>query len=151
MQSMKRFREHDTSCAVDIARDSDSGCSAPPLMVYKGWPWLRRKNPSPESLRRNEIYYSNRSAANAALKRWDEALRDGRRAVQLKPGWAKGFARLGAAFLGLDLWSEVGTLSSTRLSPRRNLRLPTIIDNLSPASSTASSCSCYVSNGLARV
>ena len=56
---------------------------------------------------RNEIYHSNRSAACAALKRWDEALRDGRRAVQLKPGWAKGHARLGAAFLGMELWSEV--------------------------------------------
>ena len=56
---------------------------------------------------RNEIYHSNRSAAYAALKRWDEARRDGRRAVQLKPGWAKGHARLGAAFLGMELWSEV--------------------------------------------
>ncbi len=61
---------------------------------------------------RNEIYHSNRSAAYAALKRWDEALRDGRRAVQLKPGWAKGHARLGAAFLGMELWSEVRLMPS---------------------------------------
>ena len=53
------------------------------------------------------MYYSNRSAALAAVQRWDEALRDGRRAAQLKPGWAKGFMRIGAAYMGLELWSEV--------------------------------------------
>lgn len=53
------------------------------------------------------MYYSNRSAAHAAMKRWDEALRDGKRAVQLKPSWAKGFVRVGGAYFGMELWCEV--------------------------------------------
>lgn len=53
------------------------------------------------------MYYSNRSASHAAMKRWDEALRDGKRAVKLKPGWAKGFVRVGGAYFGMELWCEV--------------------------------------------
>ena len=45
--------------------------------------------------------------AHRVLKALDVEAEDGRQAVQLKPGWAKGHARLGAAFLGMELWSEV--------------------------------------------
>ena len=65
------------------------------------------------------MYYSNRSAAHAALKRWDEALRDGKRSAALKPGWAKGFVRIGAAYFGMELWCEVRTeISWLQLCPR---------------------------------
>ena len=55
-----------------------------------------------------EVYYSNRSAALAALKRFHEALGDARAVVRLKPRWAKGWARLGAAHMGLEDFGEVG-------------------------------------------
>ncbi|EFJ48274.1 hypothetical protein VOLCADRAFT_60479, partial [Volvox carteri f. nagariensis] len=53
-----------------------------------------------------EVYYSNRSAAYAALERWDDAATDARRVLAIKPGWAKGWARLGAACMGLKLYGD---------------------------------------------
>lgn len=55
----------------------------------------------------NEIYYSNRAAAHTALKNYRGALSDGKEAVQLKPRWAKGWARIGAAHMGLEEFQEV--------------------------------------------
>jgi tetratricopeptide (TPR) repeat protein len=55
----------------------------------------------------NEIYYSNRAAALTALKRYAEALEDAKSVVRLKPNWAKGWARAGAAHFGLEEWAEV--------------------------------------------
>ena len=55
----------------------------------------------------NEVYYSNRAAAFTALQRFAEALADGKRAVALKPRWAKGWARIGAAYSGLEEHAEV--------------------------------------------
>eukprot|EP00887_Chlorella_sp_A99_P000734 scaffold5.g734.t1 len=51
------------------------------------------------------VFYSNRSAALAALKRWSEAAKDARRATELKPSWAKAWGRLGAARLGASEFS----------------------------------------------
>ncbi|CAD5196981.1 unnamed protein product [Musa acuminata subsp. malaccensis] len=48
----------------------------------------------------NHVLYSNRSAAYASLQRYDVALADARKTVELNPGWAKGYSRLGAAHLG---------------------------------------------------
>lgn len=48
----------------------------------------------------NAVLYSNRSAAYASLKRWEEALEDAQRTTQLKPDWGKGWSRLGAALQG---------------------------------------------------
>ena len=56
------------------------------------------------------MYYSNRAAALTSLKRFGEAVRDAKRVVELKPRWAKGYARLGAAHFGLEEYSEVGGL-----------------------------------------
>lgn len=55
----------------------------------------------------NEVYYSNRAAAHTSLKQYAAAVRDAREVVRLKPRWAKGYARLGAAHLGLEEYSEV--------------------------------------------
>lgn len=49
----------------------------------------------------NHVLYSNRSAAYASLHRYAEALADAEKTVELKPDWAKGYSRLGAAHLGL--------------------------------------------------
>ena len=49
----------------------------------------------------NHILYSDRSAALASLHRYSDALADAQKTVELKPDWAKGYSRLGAAHLGL--------------------------------------------------
>jgi stress-induced-phosphoprotein 1 len=49
----------------------------------------------------NHVLYSNRSAALASLHRYSDALADAQKTVELKPDWAKGYSRLGAAHLGL--------------------------------------------------
>ena len=41
---------------------------------------------------------SNRSAAYASLRMWDKAIADGNECVRLRPDWAKGYCRLGAAY-----------------------------------------------------
>ncbi|KAJ4877344.1 Hsp70-Hsp90 organizing protein 2 [Raphanus sativus] len=54
----------------------------------------------------NHVLYSNRSAAHASLLRYEEALSDAKKTVELKPDWAKGYSRLGAAHLGLNQSDE---------------------------------------------
>eukprot|EP00197_Chlamydomonas_leiostraca_P003280 CAMPEP_0202873790 /NCGR_PEP_ID=MMETSP1391-20130828/24020_1 /ASSEMBLY_ACC=CAM_ASM_000867 /TAXON_ID=1034604 /ORGANISM="Chlamydomonas leiostraca, Strain SAG 11-49" /LENGTH=194 /DNA_ID=CAMNT_0049555077 /DNA_START=1 /DNA_END=582 /DNA_ORIENTATION=- len=53
-----------------------------------------------------EVYWSNRSAAYAALEKWEPALSDARKAVGLKPSWPKAYSRLAVAFFGLKLYSD---------------------------------------------
>jgi stress-induced-phosphoprotein 1 len=48
----------------------------------------------------NHILYSNRSAAYASKKDWDNALEDAQKTTTLKPDWAKGWGRKGAALHG---------------------------------------------------
>ena len=48
----------------------------------------------------NHVLFSNRSAAYASLRLWDKAIADGNECVRLRPDWAKGYCRLGAAFEG---------------------------------------------------
>eukprot|EP00996_Jenningsia_fusiforme_P007002 NODE_903_length_1835_cov_160.438410_g796_i0.p1 GENE.NODE_903_length_1835_cov_160.438410_g796_i0~~NODE_903_length_1835_cov_160.438410_g796_i0.p1 ORF type:complete len:547 (-),score=118.08 NODE_903_length_1835_cov_160.438410_g796_i0:125-1765(-) len=54
----------------------------------------------------NHVLYSNRSAAYCALERYPKALEDAVRTVELKPDWAKGWSRKGAALQGLGKLSE---------------------------------------------
>jgi len=53
-----------------------------------------------------EVYFSNRSAAYAALKRFTEALEDADEAIQLKRDWVKGHMRRGAALAGMKKHEE---------------------------------------------
>lgn len=53
-----------------------------------------------------QTYWSNRSAAHCALKDYDRAESDARHCVRLKGGWAKGWARLGAALHGMEDYEE---------------------------------------------
>ncbi|KAL7897261.1 hypothetical protein HDV63DRAFT_390389 [Trichoderma sp. SZMC 28014] len=48
----------------------------------------------------NHILYSNRSAAYASKKDWDNALKDADKTTEIKPDWAKGWGRKGAALHG---------------------------------------------------
>ena len=54
----------------------------------------------------NHVHVSNRSAAYAALGRWDAALVDANTTVRLNSGWAKGYARLANAYAGLERLSD---------------------------------------------
>ncbi|KAG2489588.1 hypothetical protein HYH03_011869 [Edaphochlamys debaryana] len=54
----------------------------------------------------NHVLYSNRSASQASLKHYTEALADAEKCVSLKPDWAKGYSRLGAAHHGLGEYPE---------------------------------------------
>ncbi|KAG8071615.1 hypothetical protein GUJ93_ZPchr0006g42953 [Zizania palustris] len=65
----------------------------------------------------NHVLYSNRSAALASVHRYSEALADAEKTVELKPDWAKGYSRLGAAHLGL------GDASSAVAAYERGLAL----------------------------
>ncbi|KAI9742325.1 MAG: Hsp90 cochaperone [Claussenomyces sp. TS43310] len=49
----------------------------------------------------NHILYSNRSAAYASKKEYQNALDDASRVTEIKPDWAKGWGRKGAAMHGL--------------------------------------------------
>ncbi|RFU77632.1 heat shock sti1 [Trichoderma arundinaceum] len=48
----------------------------------------------------NHILYSNRSAAYASKKDWENALKDAEKTTEIKPDWAKGWGRKGAALHG---------------------------------------------------
>jgi len=52
------------------------------------------------------VYYSNRAASRLALRRWAEAAADAAECTRLAPGWAKGWARAGAAALGLGRFTD---------------------------------------------
>merc|ERR1719494_188496 len=54
----------------------------------------------------NHVLYSNRSAAYAKDAKYDQALADARRTVELKSDWAKGYSRLGAALSLLKSYDE---------------------------------------------
>ncbi|KAK3694489.1 hypothetical protein B0T22DRAFT_452619 [Podospora appendiculata] len=48
----------------------------------------------------NHILYSNRSAAYASKKEWDNALKDAEKTTELKPDWPKGWGRKATALYG---------------------------------------------------
>lgn len=49
----------------------------------------------------NHVFYSNRSACYASLKKFRQALNDASECVKINPSWPKGYTRMGAAHLGL--------------------------------------------------
>jgi len=55
---------------------------------------------------KDHSYYSNRSACYAEIGKFDEALADGKKCVELKPDWAKGYGRVGLALFKLGKVDE---------------------------------------------
>ncbi|KAJ1882303.1 Hsp90 cochaperone, partial [Kickxella alabastrina] len=54
----------------------------------------------------NHVLYSNRSASLASLKKYEDALADAEKTVEIKPDWPKGYSRKGAALFGLQRMGE---------------------------------------------
>lgn len=50
----------------------------------------------------NTILLSNRSVALMKLHRYEEAVQDAKRVIELKPHWSKGYHRLGNLYYTLD-------------------------------------------------
>ncbi|VEU24204.1 DEKNAAC105427 [Brettanomyces naardenensis] len=54
----------------------------------------------------NHVLYSNRSACYASLHEYADALKDAEECVKINPTWAKGYNRVGAAYLGENKTTE---------------------------------------------
>lgn len=54
----------------------------------------------------NHVLYSNRSAAFQKANRFEEALQDAEKTVELKPDWPKGYSRKGSALFSLQKYGE---------------------------------------------
>ena len=48
----------------------------------------------------NHVLYSNRSACYTSLHKYDDALKDAEKCVEINPTWAKGYNRVAAAYYG---------------------------------------------------
>lgn len=55
---------------------------------------------------KNHVLYSNRSAAYAKAGRYQEALKDAEKTIELNPSWSKGYSRKGSALAGLQRYQE---------------------------------------------
>jgi stress-induced-phosphoprotein 1 len=55
---------------------------------------------------KNHVLYSNRSGSYAALGRYEEALNDANKCIELKPDWGKGYSRKGLAEFQLNRLEE---------------------------------------------
>eukprot|EP00002_Diphylleia_rotans_P014396 TRINITY_DN2805_c0_g1_i1.p1 TRINITY_DN2805_c0_g1~~TRINITY_DN2805_c0_g1_i1.p1 ORF type:complete len:569 (+),score=168.32 TRINITY_DN2805_c0_g1_i1:83-1789(+) len=55
---------------------------------------------------KNHVLYSNRSASYASLRNYEKALTDADMTIKIKPDWAKGYSRKGAALQGAGRLEE---------------------------------------------
>ncbi|KAK0327514.1 Hsp90 cochaperone [Friedmanniomyces endolithicus] len=76
----------------------------------------------------NHVLYSNRSGAYASLKQFDKALEDANKTTEIKPDWAKGWGRKGAALHGtgdlvasLDAYEEALKLDPANAQAKSGL------------------------------
>lgn len=68
----------------------------------------------------NHVYYSNRSNALVQLKRYQEALADAERTVELDPKFARGYGRKGVALFYLQRYEEAAAAYSKGLELEPN-------------------------------
>nr|POE62842.1 heat shock protein sti1 like [Quercus suber] len=76
----------------------------------------------------NHVLYSNRSGAYASLRQFDKALADATKTTEIKPDWAKGWGRKGAALHGtgdlvgaVDAFEEALKLDSSNAQAKSGL------------------------------
>lgn len=79
----------------------------------------------------NHTLYSNRSGAYCANKNYEEAAEDARKVIELKPEWARGHSRLGAALEGMESLEEAESSykNALKLDPT-NKNLPDDINRV---------------------
>lgn len=67
----------------------------------------------------DHVFYSNRSACFASLEKYDKAYADGKKCVELKPDWAKGYTRKGLAEFFLEKYNDAADTykAGLKLSP----------------------------------
>lgn len=76
----------------------------------------------------NHVLYSNRSAVYSAMSDYQKALDDANKATEIKPDWAKGWTRKGAAARGLG---DLRKFLSTSYFPKKK-QLLTSCDSWRP-------------------
>lgn len=55
---------------------------------------------------KNHVLLSNRSAAYAKAEKFEDALKDAEKTIEVNPTWAKGYSRKGAALMAMQNYSE---------------------------------------------
>jgi len=93
----------------------------------------------------NHVLYSNRSAAYAKRGKYEEALGDAEKTVQLKPDWARGYSRLGSAlcFLGMHKEAKEAYEKGLKIEPNNQQMLDALesvkqnSNNVKPKTTTA--------------
>ncbi len=55
---------------------------------------------------KNHVLYSNRSAAYVKAGKYEEALEDANKTIELNPTWAKGYSRKGTALSFMQKYPE---------------------------------------------
>lgn len=69
---------------------------------------------------KNHVYYSNRSACFAEMKKWKEALEDGEACVKANPRFAKGYSRKGLALFNMGKYKEAKDVYTEGLNVEPN-------------------------------
>lgn len=67
----------------------------------------------------DHVFYSNRSACYASLEQYEKAYQDGKKCVELKPDWPKGYTRKGLAEFFLKKYDDAADTykAGLKLSP----------------------------------
>lgn len=58
---------------------------------------------------KNHVLYSNRSAAYVKAGKYEEALQDANKTIELNPTWAKGYSRKGSALSFMQKYGDAYT------------------------------------------
>lgn len=77
--------------------------------AFKEKNWTEAKNCFSKAIELNpdnEIFYSNRSAAELYLRSYEGALKDAEKAISLKPEWSRAYQRKGAVLLQTGKYAE---------------------------------------------
>lgn len=72
---------------------------------------------------KNAVYYSNRAAAYTQIHRYDEAIEDCLKSIEIDPNYSKAYSRLGSAYFAKGNYNDAlnkGYLKALQLDPANN-------------------------------